>query len=141
MKSVQWKLKLIVLKFESKELVCNPNFSNTNSEIRTRTIGDLPIKIHSRLFSWISCHEAITAKQTKDFSSPELVQSDYNMGGGSKKLLGGHSGKCKSSLLFHPSLFPSFYKSQTNSGKVVLYLCFTFHQYQLVLFIRPFISY
>ena len=62
-----------------------------------------------------------------------------NMGGGSKILFGKQNGKCKSWLLSHPSLFPSFYKSQTNSGKVVLYLCFMFHQYQLVLFIRPFI--
>ena len=66
------------------------------------------------------------------------------MSGGSKKLLGGgvqYNGKCKSSLLSHPSLFPFLYKSQTNSGKLVLYLCFRFHQYQLVLSIRPFISY
>ena len=71
-----------------------------------------------------------------------FMKLDLNyIGGGSKKLLGEYNGKCKSSLLSHPSLSPFFYKSQTNSGKVVLYLCFTLHQYQLVLFIRPFISY
>ena len=35
-----------------------------------------------------------------------------------KLIRGGHNGKYKSLLLSHLSFFPSFNKSQTNSGKV-----------------------
>ena len=58
------------------------------------------------------------------------------MGSGSKKFMGGYNAKCKSSLLSHPSLFPSLYKLQTNSGKVVLYFMFYVSSIQISTFYK-----